>query len=70
MKNRITSGIPRVISCENNVMIVDSESRDAASSMKSSLLGPNTTLNIGAWNVRTMYQCSKTAQVVKEMNIM
>ena len=33
-----------------------------------SLLGPKTTVRIGAWNVRTMYEPSKTAQVIDEMN--
>jgi len=35
--------------------------------MKESLLGPKDKLCIGAWNVRTMYETSKTAQVTNEM---
>ena len=32
-----------------------------------SLLGPKEKLCVGAWNVRTMFETSKTAQVAKEM---
>ena len=34
---------------------------------KTSLLGPKTTIRLGAWNVRTMFETSKTAQVISEM---
>ena len=34
---------------------------------KESLLGPKTKIRMGAWNVRTMYKTSKTAQVITEM---
>ena len=30
-------------------------------------LGPKDKLCVGAWNVRTMYETSKTAQVTNEM---
>ena len=30
-------------------------------------LGPQTTIRLGAWNVRTMFETSKTAQVINEM---
>ncbi len=32
-----------------------------------SLLGPKVKLRLGAWNVRTMYEASKSAQVIREM---
>ena len=35
--------------------------------MKESFLGPKDKLCVGAWNVRTMYETSKTAQVTNEM---
>ena len=35
--------------------------------MMGSLLRPNTKLRLGAWNVRTMYETSKSAQVANEM---
>ena len=46
-----------------------SESRIEASIMKNCLLGPKQMLQVGAWNVRTMNECSKAAQVTKEMRI-
>ncbi|XP_068738570.1 craniofacial development protein 2-like [Montipora capricornis] len=33
-----------------------------------SLLGPKAQIRIGAWNVRTMYETSKSAQVLREMS--
>lgn len=30
-------------------------------------LGPKTNIRIGAWNIRSMYQTSNTAQVIKEI---
>lgn len=36
-------------------------------STTTSVLGPKTMLRVGAWNVRTMYATSKTAQVIDEM---
>ena len=33
-----------------------------------SFLGPKALVRIGTWNVRTMYETSKCAQVIKEMN--
>jgi hypothetical protein len=38
-----------------------------ARGMKESLLGPKDKLCVGAWNVRTVYETSKTAQVTNEM---
>ena len=35
--------------------------------MRRGLLGPKTTIKIGAWNVRTMCDCSKTNQIANEM---
>lgn len=55
------------VGCHDNSMNVASESFLEASNRRNSLLGPKEHLKIGAWNVRTMYECGKTAQVVKEM---
>ncbi|XP_059162117.1 uncharacterized protein LOC131945132 [Physella acuta] len=44
------------------------ESRKEVSTLKQSLVTPKIITRIGAWNVRTMYETSKTAQVVKEMS--
>ena len=35
--------------------------------MKESLIEPKAKIRMGAWNVRTMYDTSKTAQVIREM---
>ena len=43
--------------------IPDKEARG----MKESFLGPKDKLCVRAWNVRTMYETSKTAQVTNEM---
>ena len=42
-------------------------SYEEANSSKLSVLGPKTELRIGAWNVKTMWEASKTAQVIKAM---
>ena len=44
-----------------------SESHKEASSVKTSLLDAKPKLQIGAWNVRTMLDTAKTAQVINEM---
>ena len=31
------------------------------------LLGPKTTIKVGTWNVRTMFETSKTVQATREM---
>ena len=36
-------------------------------STNQSFLGPQTTIRLGAWNVRTMFETSKTAHVIREM---
>ena len=43
------------------------ESRKEVRSEKEGLLGPKTKNRIGAWNVRTMFETTKTAQVLSEM---
>lgn len=40
------------------------ESRKKIRSVKEGLLGPKTAICIGAWNIRTMYETTKTAQVL------
>ena len=44
------------------------ESRKEVSTPTQSLVTPKNITRIGAWNVRTMYETGKTAQVVKEMS--
>lgn len=48
-------------------MINMGESRKEAHDGKTSLLDVKTKLRIGFWNVRTMFETAKTAQVVREM---
>ena len=48
------------------IMTSGGESRKEASG-PTTLLNTKTTLMIGAWNVRTMYEAGKTAQVAAEM---
>jgi hypothetical protein len=44
------------------------ESRKEAQRPTASLVKPKQTLNIGSWNVRTMYTIGKSAQVARVMN--
>ena len=44
------------------------ESRKEVSTPTQSLMTPKNITRIGAWNVRTMYETGKTAQVVKEIS--
>ena len=48
------------------IMTSGSESRKEASGLRT-LISTKTTIKIGAWNVRTMYQAGKSAQVAAEM---
>ena len=48
-------------------MTTRDQSREGVSGPTSSLATPKHTLRVGAWNVRTMYETGKTAQVFKEM---
>ena len=41
------------------------ESHKEASSVKTSLLDAKTKLQIGAWNVRTMFDTAKTVQIIQ-----
>lgn len=36
-------------------------------SLNQGFLGPRTTIRLGAWNIRTMFETSKTAQPINEM---
>ena len=51
------------------MMVPDESPTREVRNLNRNLLGPKSTLRIGAWNVRTMYETSKTAQVVKEMDL-
>uniref|UniRef100_A0A3B1KAX6 Endonuclease/exonuclease/phosphatase domain-containing protein n=1 Tax=Astyanax mexicanus TaxID=7994 RepID=A0A3B1KAX6_ASTMX len=47
--------------------VLDESLQQEVRSAMASLLGPKTTIRLGAWNVRTMFDTSKTAQVTSEM---
>ncbi|XP_056017310.1 craniofacial development protein 2-like [Ostrea edulis] len=44
-----------------------SQTITGADSLSGKILGPKTTLQLGCWNVRTLYQTGRLAQVVREM---
>ena len=46
---------------------VDESPTQEVRSPNQGFLGPRTTIRLGAWNVRTMFETSKTAQVINEM---
>lgn len=48
-------------------MTTPDEIRREVRSVKEGLLGPKTKIRIGTWNVRTMWETTKTAQVLSEM---
>ncbi len=48
-------------------MTSSSESREEAVTPKSSILSPKRKTKVACWNVRTMYECGKTSQVINEM---
>ena len=52
---------------ETGPMTDDSQSRKDANISKVDMLRPKTTRRVGCWNVRTLYQTGKLAQVIKEM---
>ncbi|CAJ1087276.1 craniofacial development protein 2-like [Xyrichtys novacula] len=49
------------------VTTTDESLQQEVRSAKACLLWPKTKIRLGAWNVRTMYETSKLAQVVSEM---
>jgi hypothetical protein len=48
-------------------MTDDSQSHQEAVTLRADSLHPKTTRRVGCWNVRTLYQTGKLAQVVREM---
>ena len=60
----VDPGNPNYLSASMTIL---DESRKEVRSAKEDLLGPKTTIRVGAWNVRTMYETTKTAQVLSEM---
>ena len=62
------NGAHRVTSHHSDIMTAQGESlSQEALGTNRNLMGPKSVVKVGAWNVRTMYQASKTAQVLKEM---
>ena len=51
----------------DQMMTSGDESRKEVSTPRKSLAKPNQQLRVAAWNVRTLYETGKTAQVAKEM---
>ena len=45
----------------------DSQTRKDANILRVDMLQPKTTRRVGCWNVRTLHQTGKLAQVIKEM---
>ena len=54
------------IACMTDVGQSRKDPRNMIKSPGTSLLTPKTTLRLGCWNVRTLYQIGKTANVTKE----
>ena len=50
------------------MMTGDSQTHMEAGTSRADILRPKTTRTIGCWNVRTLYQTGKLAQVIKEMD--
>lgn len=48
-------------------MTAPDESPREVRCLNQSFLGPQTMIRLGAWNVHTMFETSKSAQVIKEM---
>lgn len=61
----VCNGVPE--SSEDTRMIVSSESRKETPDRKMEVLNTKCKTRIGFWNVRTMYETSKLAQVTAEM---
>ena len=52
---------------DTHPMTSRNQSREEVSTPKESLAKPRHQVRVAAWNVRTMYETGKTAQVVREM---
>ena len=50
------------------MMTGDSQTHLEAGILRADILRPKTTRGIGCWNVQTLYQTGKLAQVIKEMD--
>ena len=53
--------------CIGSMTTPDESLNKEVSSAMGNLLGPKFKVRLGTWNVRTMYQTSKAAQVLQEM---
>lgn len=61
-----SSGVAENLSDEGFMTFCSESQKKAAAPI--SLLTTRQTISIGTWNIRTMYETGKTAQVPKEMN--
>ena len=52
---------------DNESMTSGQENQPRTTRLRSYLLRPNNSINVAAWNVRTMFEASRTAQIAKEM---
>ncbi|XP_071123818.1 craniofacial development protein 2-like [Mytilus edulis] len=65
---RLPSVIGSTVASNHSGMTFPSESPIVETrKMNMSLLGPKAQIHKGVWNVRTMFETSKTAQIIKEM---
>jgi len=65
LQNEATGGTEIV---STDIMTTRGESQREAQRPTRSVVTPKTTLAIGHWNVRTMFQTGKSAQIAKEMD--
>ena len=55
------------LQADDRMTIPDESLYEEVRNARRSLLGPKSTIMISTWNVRTMCDCSKTNQILKEM---
>ena len=65
-RNQVLGGLPAA-GDENPRMTSGGQTRKEAFDLTKSLTSPRHQVRVGTWNVRTMYETGKTAQVIKEM---
>ena len=52
---------------DNESMTSGQENQLRTTRLRSYLMRPNNSINVAAWNVRTMFEASRIAQIAKEM---